>query len=96
MVVQGQAIRMKYIRKFIDKEVIDSNCRMYGERDEAVAHILAECKMLAQFQCKNWRQDKVAQTLHWEICKKYGLPASEKWYEHRIESVMENEEVTIM
>ena len=38
----------------------------------------------------------VAQALHWEICKKYGLPASEKWYDHRIETVMENEEVTVM
>ena len=69
---------------------------MCGERDETVAHILAECKMLAQCQYKNWRHDKVAQVLHWEICKKYGLPASEKWYDHRIETVMENEEVTVM
>ena len=52
--------------------------------------------MLAQCQYKNWRHDKVAQALHWEICKKYGLPASEKWYGHCIETVMENEEVTVM
>ena len=69
---------------------------MCGERNETVAHILAECKMLAQRQYKNWRHDKVTQSLHWEICKKYGLPASEKWYDHRIETVMENEEVTVM
>ena len=63
MVVQGQAIRMKYIRKFIDKEVIDSKCRMYGDRDETVAHILAECKMLVRCQYKNWKHEKVAQAL---------------------------------
>ena len=96
MTAQEQAIRTKYIRKVIDKEDIDPKCRMCGERDETVAHILAGCKMLAQCQYKNWRHDKVAQALHWEICKKYGLPASEKWYDHRIETVMENEEVTVM
>ena len=69
---------------------------MCGERDETVAHSLAECKMLAQCQHKNWRRDKVAQSLRWKICKKYGLPVSEKWYDHRIETVMENEEVTVM
>ena len=92
---QEQAIRTKYIKKVIDKEDIDPKCRMCGERDETVAHILAECKMLAQCQYKNWRHDNVAQALHWEICKNYGLPASEKWYDHRIETVMENEEVTV-
>ena len=64
MAAQEQAIRTKYIRKVIDKEDIDSKCRLCGERDETVAHILAECKMLAQCQYKNWRHDKVAQALH--------------------------------
>ena len=96
MAAQVLAIRTKYIRKVIDKEDTDPKCRLCGERDETIVHILADCKMLAQCQYKNWRHDKVALVLHWEICKKYGLPASEKWYDHRIETVMENEEVTVM
>ena len=64
MAAQEQAIRTKYIRKVIDKDYIDPNCRMCGERDETVAHILAECKMLAQCQYKNWRHDKVVQALN--------------------------------
>ena len=62
-----QAIRTKYIRKSIGKEEIDSKCTMCGERDETVAHVLAECKMLTQRQYNNWRHSKVAQALHWEI-----------------------------
>ena len=57
---QEQAIRTKYISKIIDKEDIDPKCRMCGEQDETVAHILTERKMLAQCQYKNWRHDKVA------------------------------------
>ena len=60
------------------QEDIDSKCRMCGERAETVAHILALCEILTQCQYKNWRHNKVAQALHWEICKKYGLPVSEK------------------
>ena len=70
---------------------------MCGERNETVAHVLAECKTFVQRQYKYWRHDKVAQALHWEIGNKiYGLQANEKWYNHHIEPEMENEEATVM
>ena len=34
--------------------------------------------------------------LHWNLCKKYHLPASEKWWEHNVEKVLQNEEVKIL
>ena len=34
--------------------------------------------------------------LHWNLCKKYYVPASEKWWEHNIEKVLQNEEVKIL
>ena len=47
MAAQELAIRTRN-RKVIGKEDIDSNCRMRSEREETVAHIVPECKKLAQ------------------------------------------------
>ena len=64
MAAQDQALRTKYIRKVIDKEDVAATCRLCGERHETVAHIISECKMLAQKQHKNWRHNKIAQVIH--------------------------------
>ena len=77
MAAQGQALRTKYIRKVIDKEDVAATCRLCGERDETVAHVVSECKMLAQKQYKNWRHDKIAQVIHWQLCKKYNMDYAE-------------------
>ena len=34
--------------------------------------------------------------MHWNICKHYNLPATEKWYEHKPNTVTENDECTIL
>ena len=34
--------------------------------------------------------------LHWNLCKKYHLSAFEKWWEHKGEKVLQNEEVKIL
>ena len=48
MAVQDQAIRTNWIRHNIDKKDISPSCRLCGERDETVSHIVSECKELAQ------------------------------------------------
>ena len=65
MAAQDQALRTRYVRKVIDKENVEAKCRLGGEKDETVAHIVAERKMLAQNHHKNWRHDKVAIVIHW-------------------------------
>ena len=67
MTAQEQALRTRYIRKVIDKKDISTVCRMCGEQNETVAHILTECTTLAQKQYKSWRHDKIAQMIHWEV-----------------------------
>ena len=96
MAAQDQALRTRHIRKVIDKEDIDGKCRLCGERDETIAHIVSECKKLAQKYYKDWRHDKVAIIIHWQLCKKFGMEHAEKWYEHTAESVVENEDVKIL
>jgi len=49
------------------------------EREETDSHINEECKKLAQNQYKNWRHDKVAQVLHWNLSKKFNLQCSQTW-----------------
>ena len=39
--------------------------------------------------------DKVALWVHWEICRKYGVECTDKWYNHQPLAVTENREVRI-
>ena len=64
---------------------------MCEEREETVGYIVVECKMLAQKYYKNWRHDKVAQVVHWRLCKSYGLERGDVWYKHQPKPVIENE-----
>ena len=52
--------------------------------------------MLAQNHYKNWRHDKIAQILHWKLCQLYCFDYSEKWYDHKTEKVLENDDVKIL
>lgn len=80
----------------IDKEDIDGKCRICGEREKTVDDILAEYKTVAQGQDKSWRHDIVAQAIHWELYRKYDLPVKEKWYEHRVKNLKENNKVKVL
>ena len=93
---QEQALRTRNLRKVIDKEKISGMCRMCGEREETVAHIVSECKKLVQNEYKNWRRDKAAAIIHWELCKKHGVAVKEKWYGHKAEKVTETDEIKIL
>ena len=98
MAAQDQAIRTNWIRHNIDKEDISPSCRLCGERDETVSHIVSECKELAQNDYKKARHDKVAAILHWQMCQTYGFPTT-KSYEHFVDkemAVLENEKVKLL
>ena len=55
-------------------------------------YLVSGCPKLVQKQYKR-RHDNVARRVHWELCKKYGLESSDKWYEHTPSDVVENDEV---
>ena len=58
-------------------------------------HIASECPALAQNQYKK-RHDTVARAVHWNLCKKYQMPCSNKWYEHQPQPVTENENAKLL
>ena len=93
MAAQEQALNTNSVRKNIYGMDVSELCRLCGERKETVTHIVSACKVSANKEYKR-RHDKVCQNLHWSLCKKYGIPVTEKWYVHK--PVQENEKVKIL
>ena len=49
---QDNAIRTNHIKARIDKMQQNSKCRLCGDRDETINHIISECSKLAQKEYK--------------------------------------------
>ena len=69
---QEKALRINWIRKSIDGQQVSDKCRICGGIDESIAHLIAECKKLAQKEYKQ-RYDNIARIVHLELCQKFGL-----------------------
>ena len=92
---QDQALPTRWRKVNIEKQTGTSKCRMCNEKDETIFHILSECSKLAQGEYRK-RHDKVAQIVHWNLCKRYELPHVKNWYEHVAEKVLENQKAKIL
>ena len=92
---QEQALRTNWIRKNIDGQEVSEKCRMCGERDESITHLIVECKKLVQEEQKQI-PDNIARIVHLELCKKFGLVGEVKWYNHKPASVVENDRIKIL
>ena len=49
---QNNAIRTNHIKERIDKTLQNSRCRLCGDRDETINHIISECSKLVQKEYK--------------------------------------------
>ena len=87
---QNNTIRTNHIKARIDTTQQNSRCRLCGDRDETINHIISECSKLAQKEYKT-RNNWVGKVIHWELCKKLKFDHANKWYMHNPESVLENE-----
>ena len=86
---QDNAIRTNHIKARIDKTQQNNKCRLCGDRDETINHIISECSKLAQREYKV-RHDWVGKVIHWEMCKKFKFDHTNKWYMHNPVTVLEN------
>ena len=68
-----------HIKARRDKTQQNNKCRLCGDRDETVTHIISECSKLAQKEYKS-RHDWVGKVIHWEMCKKFKFDHTNKWY----------------
>ena len=96
MAAQDQALRTNIIRSKIDKQDISPGCRMCGKRDETIAHLVAECEILAQNQYKKLRHDRIGKVIHWELYRRDGYNCTEKWHDYMPERVLQNEKSKIL
>ena len=55
-------------------------CRMCGKSAETVGHLTSGCGMLAQREYRR-RHDRMGLRVYWELCGKYGIKRSDRWYE---------------
>ena len=92
---QEQALRTNYINFRMDKTLDSPLCRMCGNKNETVSHIVSEYSMLAQTKYKR-RHDNVARYVHWRLCKNYKLDRTNKWFDHKPEGVVENVDYKIL
>ena len=88
--VQYNAIRTNHIKARIDKTQQNSKCRLCGDRDKMINHIISECSKLAQKEYKA-RHDWVGKVIHWEMCRKFQFDHTNKWYMHNPAPVLEND-----
>ena len=69
---QNNAIRTNHIKVGIDKTQQNSKCRLCGDRDETINHIISECSKLVQKEYKT-RHDWEGKMIHTEMCKKFEM-----------------------
>ena len=67
---QDNAKRTNHIKARIDKTQQNSKCRLNGNREETINHMISECSILAQREYKI-RDDWVIKMIHWEMCEKF-------------------------
>ena len=87
---QDNAIRTNPIKARIDETQQNSKCRLCGDRDETINHIISECSKLAQKEYKA-RHDWVGKVIHWEMCRKFQFDHTNKWYMQNTAPVLEND-----
>ena len=87
---QDNAIRTNHIKARIDKMQQNSKCRLSGNRDETINHIISECRKLAQKEYKA-RHGWVGKVIHWEMCRKFQFDHTNKWYMYNPAPVLEND-----
>ena len=79
-----------HIKARIDKTQQNSKCRLCGDRDETINHIINECSKLAQMKYKA-RHDWAGKVIHWEMCKKFKFDHTNKCYMHNPALVLQND-----
>ena len=92
---QDQSLATRAYHKYIIKDGTPSECRMCGQFDETVDHIVSGCPNLARNEYIQ-RHNKIAAALHWTICRHFNIETTDKWYEHTPNTVMGNDSVSIL
>ena len=77
---QENVLQTNCYKTTLTKQGDNVKCRKCGKYAETVGHLISGCEMLAQSEYRR-RHDKMGLRIYWELCKKYGMPTKERWYE---------------
>ena len=69
-------------------------CRICGQFQETIDHIVAGCPQLAKAEYLH-RHNKAATYLNWNICNEMNIDTNEKWCKHEPQTVTEKDTITI-
>ena len=93
--MQELAIFTRWHEKNILKTNTDDTCRVCKKETETTSHILAGCDTLAKKEYLE-RHNRVANYVHYEICKKYNIQTEKKWHLHCPAEVYMDNKVEIL
>ena len=79
--IQDQVIATRvYEVKIMGKHLPSLMCRVCGQAEETIVHLLSSCPLLAP-TAYLYRHNLVASVLHWHLSKIYSLPLrSTSWF----------------
>ena len=77
------------------KDGTDPMCRICGQFQETIDHIVAGCPQLAKAEYLH-RHNKAVTYLHWNICNEMNIDTNEKWCKHEPQTVTEKDNITIL
>ena len=92
--VQDQSLRAKSYFARIVKDGTSPLCRVCQKHEETVDHIISVCPELAKIDFLE-RHNEAAAYIHWKACQHYSIEVTERRYEHKPETVTENEDSTV-
>ena len=92
---QDQSLMTKQYQSEIIKNGANPKCRLCNEYNETIDHIVSGCPVLTKSEFMQ-RHDQAASYMHWKVCKEFGLPAADTWYNHNPETVISSGQVTLI
>ena len=86
---QTNVMRTNYIKAKINNVQQNKKCRLCGDKDKIINHMISKCSKLAQKEY-NIRYDRVETVIHGEWHKKMKFDYITKRYMYKQESIPEN------
>ena len=95
--IQDQVIATRvYEAKIMNKSIPSLLCRVCGQAEETILHLLSSCPSLA-VSTYLYRHNLVASVLHWHLSKMYSFPLrATSWFTHKPQPVVENSNAKLL
>jgi hypothetical protein len=96
-VIQDQSIMTKQFIRDIARQPSDGKCRLCGQKDETVQHIVSGCEKLAGTLYIK-RHNNLVEYVHWCLAKKHGIDVAKLWWKEKLTQpkVTENETTKLL